>query len=544
MRTLRNSARKILLILALAAPLAAWAEIRWRTTHGVLEQGACKLLASTVRVKVTPAYLDVEEEAEVAAVGGVLGGGDANSLEIFGDFDMVPGSTLVGMLLWNGDILLKARLKGTALAREDYEKVVDRDKAPPVRPRDPALIEALGNDRYRLAIYPVASGKFRRIRIRYHIPVQMAPSGAMLRLRTVFPVQVPDNPGRITVKWERAGGEDGILLHVDGKAQALPLPTTTLLASTGDVFLTEAQPPKALAAMTSFSEGNYKGQYASLYFLTPDKIANYPVLATGPKDFSVAAVVRSGAERYALDLNCSWVGGLRCDPLEFHGKAAAGWSPEVEWKLYNAAGRELTSVTVAPKEFIRPEDSCQVALWAGSSLPFAEVRERWLGFKYGFVDMTASLLALEQDLLPASLVPVYANSGVPRLTQADILAPDTNDVFVPVPVPGNPGNIGNPVPTAVRKLERSGSGPVARLVSRGMPLLSLDLARIAAPRDGSVRVTLYGLDGAEAFTAEARVSSDGGPALLRLPAGLKSGFYFLKVEGRGFRWSEKILLRM
>lgn len=525
---------------ALLAPVGSLADIRWRTTHGAAENGVCKLMYSSVRVKVTPAYLDVEEEAEVAAVGGLWSSGDPNSLEIFGEFDLVPGSTMVGMLLWNGDIMLKARLKGRVLAKEEFDKVVDRDKNPPPILRDPALIEALGGDRYRIQIYPVASGKSRRIRLRYHIPVQMAPSGAMLRLRTVFPPQIADNPGRIQVKWERGAGEEGYVLYTNGRVQALALPTNSLIGSGDDIYITQSAPPTALSAMTSFGEGAYKGHYAALHYLVPDKILNYPSLSSTP-NYSVVAVLKNGGERYALDVNCNADNGLRCDPLEFHGKSASGWNPEVEWKLYNSTGRELVSVTTSPKEFSRPGDSTLVALWAGSALPFAEVRERYLGVKYGFVDVSVSLLALEKDLLPAVLVPVYAASGVPRLTPADIFPPDTNDVFIPVPIgprdPNDPRTVGT-----LRKLDKLSAGPMARLVSRGFPVLSLDLARLAAPVNGKVRVTLIGLDGREVFSMDVTVSADGGPALLPLPA-LKDGFYFLRVEGLGVRWSEKILLR-
>lgn len=546
MQAMMKKVRDVLALSTLAALLApadGLATIGWRTTHGAQEQGSVKLSHSSIRVKVTPAYLDVEEEAEITAMGGLLGGGDPNSLEIFGEFDLVPGSTVVGMLLWNGDILLKARLKGRALVNEQYEKVVDRDKLPPPRPRDPALIESLGDNRYRILIYPVASGKTRRVRIRYHIPAQMAPSGVMLRLASIFPRQIAENPGRIQVKWERGAGEEGYVLYTAGRAQALALPSTFLIGSAEDVFITQAAPPKALAVMTSFSQGNYAGHYAALYFAVPDKILNYPSLTSTP-DYSVTAVIRNGTDRYALDVACTNAGGLRCEPLEFHGKAVSGWNPEVEWKLYNGAGRELASAVSVPKEFTRPWDSTQVALWAGSALPFAEIRERNLGIKYGFVDASVSLLALEEDLLPAPLVPLYALAGVPRLTPSDIFPPDTNAVFVPVPVnPGNP-RPGNPgVPTAtLRKLGPAGSGPVARLLHRGIPVLSLDLARLAAPANGKVRVALIGLDGREAFTMELSVSADGGPAMLPLPA-LKDGFYFLKIEGKGVRWSEKILLR-
>lgn len=530
----------------LVAPQRGEAQgIMWQTTHhqGWVQTGAVKLVQSSIRVRVTPAYLDVEEEAEIATVGTVSAGGDPNSLEIIGEFSLVPGATVVGMLLWNGDILLKARLKGNALARADYEKVVDRSKVPPPRPLDPALVEALGEDRYRVQIYPVAIGKSRRIRLRYHIPAQMAPSGIMLRLASIFPPQIADRPARISVKWERAAGEEGYVLYTNGRAQGLSLPSTVLMSAADDIFITQAEPPKALVATTYFPEGNLKGFYTAMYFHVPDKIVNYPSLSSAP-NFSVMAMIRNGSERYALDINCFNDNRFTCEPLEFHGKSAEGWDPEVEWTLYNGAGRELTKVVSVPEEFTRAGDSTQAALWAGSRLPFAESRERYLGIKYGFVDVSVSLLALEQDTLEQHLVPVYALAGVPRLTQAEIFPPDTNDIFEPNknPVNGNPGNPnGNPTTSPIRKLGKETATPLARVIARGVPMLSLDLARLAAPVNGKVKVTLIGLDGREVWSSWVQVDGRG-PVLLSLPA-LRDGFYFVKVDGRGLNWSGRILLR-
>jgi hypothetical protein len=195
-----------------------------------------------------------------------------------------------------------------------------------------------------------------------------------------------------------------------------------------------------------------------------------------------------------------------------------------------------------PEEFTRPGDTTQAALWAGSRLPFAESRERYLGIKYGFVDVSVSLLALEQDTLAKALVPLYTLSGVPRLTQAEIFPPDTNDVFEPNkgPVNGNPWIPGVPT-TLIRKLGKEAATPLARVLSQGLPVLSLDLARLDAPVGGKVKVTLIGLDGREVHSSWVQVGGRG-PVMLSLPS-LRDGFYFVKVEGRGFQWSGRILLR-
>ena len=204
----------------------------------------------------------------------------------------------------------------------------------------------------------------------------------------------------------------------------------------------------------------------------------------------MVAVIRNGTDRFALDIACPGSDGINCDPLKFHGKAGTAWEPVVEWELYNGLGHLLAYAESSPQVVERDGDSTLAALWAGSAYPFAESRERYLGSRYGFVDASVSLLALESDRLESSLAAAYREAGVPRLTQADISPPDTDDVFVPITFGDNGGN---PWVTAVRRLVRPSRAAVAMLPGSGAEKLRLDFASLAPGKSGTLRVTLFSL---------------------------------------------------
>ncbi|MBD3317261.1 MAG: hypothetical protein GF344_15855 [Chitinivibrionales bacterium] len=105
------------------------------------------------------------------ATRGNVWSGDQSTLEIFGEFEMSPGTAIRSMLLWQGNTILKAKLKDRTAADSAYEEVVDRRRTQIV-PRDPALIESLGGNRYRFKIYPVALARSRKIRILYTVPLR------------------------------------------------------------------------------------------------------------------------------------------------------------------------------------------------------------------------------------------------------------------------------------------------------------------------------------------------------------------------------------
>ncbi|MFP4520689.1 MAG: VIT domain-containing protein [Fibrobacterota bacterium] len=142
-----------------------------RTVNGNSWTGDVAVKNEIMRVKVHPSYLDIEAEISLKAHTPNAQVPDPSlPLEIHGNFILPENSVISGALLWNGNTILQAKLKSKETATMEYEDVVDRQPAPPPRPRDPMIIEKLSGDTYNLMIYPFSRGQYRKIRIRYIVP--------------------------------------------------------------------------------------------------------------------------------------------------------------------------------------------------------------------------------------------------------------------------------------------------------------------------------------------------------------------------------------
>lgn len=174
-------------------PGMALAQIRWQTTHAGTSSGDCQLVSTRLTFTINEFCANVEEEAVITAVGRVASG-DSMTLEIFGTFTVTPGTCVRSMLLWNGNVILKAKLLDRNLANKQYEDIVHRDTIVPVVRRDPCLIEYLGNSVYRFKIYPVAANHSRKIRILYTVPFTLVNDGPLFKINTAFTVGAALNP--------------------------------------------------------------------------------------------------------------------------------------------------------------------------------------------------------------------------------------------------------------------------------------------------------------------------------------------------------------
>ncbi|MBN1308125.1 MAG: hypothetical protein JXA18_09425 [Chitinispirillaceae bacterium] len=139
-----------------------------QSTQGVQWRGTSAIVAEHYTITVMPSYLDIELDWEFDCTGSQEPDSFKNALEIVGNLNLVQDAAVTGMLLWNGDEILKARLKPIQLAREEYEKVVDRNADTIRRPRDPVIFEyGWGEDNYDISIFPVTWQGSRRLRMRY-----------------------------------------------------------------------------------------------------------------------------------------------------------------------------------------------------------------------------------------------------------------------------------------------------------------------------------------------------------------------------------------
>lgn len=412
----------------------AQGQFTWQTTHTTsngFNQGLGTVIRNAANVTVFPNYLDVEEEIEVATQGTVSVGNDAATLEIAANFTLSPEAAIVGGLLWNGNTILGAKLLSRSKADSLYESQVDRNSAPPPRPRDPLLLEEMGNGAYRVRIYPVALGSTRRFRIRYHIPPGITKDGVSLPLRTMLGSLAP----QITLNLKGGGGVTKATVIQAAGTRSIEFPRSLILPSSGYLLDVPAEPPGQgvatfflqpgeavgqAASLTHFSSGAMAGHYLNLWAKVPEIAVNKASsladrAGSGKSPFPViTATVRNSKHAYDSPLTC--IGGpTPCSPFVFHGKSDAAWDSTVVWTVYDFEGKVAASYKQTPKLFQRDQDTAMAILWAASSAPFSEGRENPLGPVYGFVDGWASLLALEKDALdPASQIALAAG-GVPRI---------------------------------------------------------------------------------------------------------------------------------
>ncbi|MBF0432347.1 MAG: hypothetical protein HQK83_13765 [Fibrobacteria bacterium] len=146
---------------------------RSQSTQGPQWLGTSQIISEKYDITVHPDYLDINLEWEFN-VGGTAPDSFTNALEIVGNLNLQKGAVVIGMLLWNGDEILKAKLKPIGIAREQYEEVVDRDSPAPRKPRDPVIFESSGwgVDNYDISIFPVSWGATRKLRFRYLVPAE------------------------------------------------------------------------------------------------------------------------------------------------------------------------------------------------------------------------------------------------------------------------------------------------------------------------------------------------------------------------------------
>jgi hypothetical protein len=183
-----------------------------QSTQGKQWRGTSTIRAEHFSITVMPSYLDVTLDWEFDCNGSEPDS-FKNALEIVGNLNLAQDAAVTGMLLWNGEKILKAKLKPLQLAREQYEEVVDRDAPAPPRPRDPVIFEyGWGEDNYDLSIFPVTWQGTRKLRMRYVIPAVNVNGAADIPFPTPFNAQVAtyeitSGPGVASIALINASGQ-------------------------------------------------------------------------------------------------------------------------------------------------------------------------------------------------------------------------------------------------------------------------------------------------------------------------------------------------
>ncbi|MBW8889360.1 MAG: hypothetical protein JF616_16515 [Fibrobacteres bacterium] len=276
--------------MALALSAGAWAQASWQSAHSTDSSwvsGSCELTSAAIRVMVHPAWLEVEEDLDIAPVGSVPGGADAKTLEILGAFNLPAGAAITGALLWDGDKVLQARLLDKAKADSAYQSAVDRNSLPPPRPRDPILLEMLSATSYQIHLYPAEISKSRHFRLRYQLPPVIGAEGLEMGLQTAVASLFPAYTSLISVSFEGAGVSQAVLSLQDGSRATLGLPRTRLMHASDlsgqttnyygwnyqpGVRLLPADAKRQVAVRTSIGSGQMQGQYLNLYAGVTDEV--------------------------------------------------------------------------------------------------------------------------------------------------------------------------------------------------------------------------------------------------------------------------------
>jgi hypothetical protein len=406
------------------------ATFRSQSTQGPTWIGTAEISREQCHITVFPDYLDVELEWEFG-VGGTRPEQYGDALEIVGNLNLAQNASMIGMLVWYKDKILKAKLKAGATARREYEQVVDRNSTVPPRPRDPVLLEWIDKDNYDISIFPVAWGSTRKVRFRYLVP--MAAGSA------VYP-HAFSSAGKATIV--PGPGTRGFQLELSDRTRRdfvaradLASPDFQLQAYAGPVQPVSISPilEDSLASsrllIGAFTGLSFAGQMVHAYLVPPAAIRNRISEDTTAK-WALQAILRSGQDSCPVPYPIRNGKLAAFADVRMYGKLPIQGS--ITWRLARAG---VPALEVAETPVIsEAQDGIQFARAFGTApfFPMAPTMPASLGAALGLIDGKYALVALEEDALDATLRARYASQGVPALDAAEIKVADGEDFAVPV----------------------------------------------------------------------------------------------------------------
>ncbi len=545
--------------------LGAQSQVMWQTTHtnnagGGYNSGNCQLSVASVRVRVNPVFLDVEEDAEIAAVGTVGVGNDGKSLEIVGNMTLPPGAAITGALLWDGDTILKGNLLDRSAAKALYEDLVNRNSTPPARPRDPLILEKTGAGAYRFRIYPVTLGFSRHLRLRYQLPPVMGPDGVTMPFKAALTSLFAGSTLQIPVTLENGGKVPKVIFAMsNGTKTEMTLPRTRLmtadevgdpgngwdvwghLVSVPGIAIQPVTPIRQAAYKTTFPAGQMGGNFLNLYATVSQEVLKGLNIRSA---VSLSVTVRNGKHAYDFPVACEGGLAVGCGSMVFQGKSDSAWNDTLSWEAFDSNGKLLASTKVKSAVFETAADTGAAVLWSASEAHFSEKKEAPLGPSFGFVDEWASLLSLPKDSVSPALYAFYNENGVPRIANFSVKDVIPNYLEGQVANPLDPGNpVGTPqnpnFPISTVLVAKLGAfaDPSAWRVER---MQGGFVIRIDGMENGlSSVVQLYNLAGQLAGNWAPR--SEGG-ALNLSSAAVRPGIYLVKIRIAGRLAVKRIVL--
>ncbi|MBD3347265.1 MAG: T9SS type A sorting domain-containing protein [Chitinivibrionales bacterium] len=159
-------------------------------------------------------------------------------------------------------------------------------------------------------------------------------------------------------------------------------------------------------------------------------------LHTHRADIQVFAMVGNGVDTNRIAVIAESEGSSYCQPVgcrQMHLYSNRPMNNQIQWSVYR--GDDLIAEYTETPQIVPMDDGMQYARLIGSSphlTPLAPVMPSSMASTLGFVDEKYSLVALEEDALPPSVVRRLRDNGVPLLNSADIFPAADQRADIPV----------------------------------------------------------------------------------------------------------------
>jgi len=517
------------MVIGLLAFNLAYSAIQWRTTKINQEDGVCQLALNKIRVIINACHLDVEEEAEITTRGDVYWG-DPKTLEIYGEFQLSPGSVMRSLLLWNGKKLLKAKLMDREKADSIFDTIVNYTY------RDPAIVKYLGQNRYSFRIYPVAINYSRKVRILYSIPLQAKDQRVQFEVQPAFTLGAYYVPTTIPVEVVKSiSAFDKYIIQHGATKKTIESGSTYLIPFSdfykgyydwsyfepNQIFILPDQKVMQSAYSYKYVSANGSGNYAAAFSTVPDSLEQMIEEAVMPK-YSIEAKIETKEKMYKIDMFNNSIFGM-------YLKSESPWDGTIFWNVYDKNGDLAIKYTQTLALDSDPVRNATLPLLWGAKYTLVEGLGD-LGAIFGFVDNRMSLLALEKDTLSAVDKEKYWEQGVPALLPQEIIV---NLNKIP------------PVPKENIIFELTENNSMPKDVTDCMQITLKPDNKILVSFNNltvkNLKIAIYDIKGRLVKSFDT-IKMNGNTTQLNLPAGLK-GIYVIRVQADNAKFSKKLVLK-
>jgi hypothetical protein len=217
----------------------------------------------------------------------------------------------------------------------------------------------------------------------------------------------------------------------------------------------------------------------------------------------------------------------------------------LKWSLF--LNEVLQKEVTEKAQVIRMEDGMQYARSFGNSkiYPWADQMPFSLGSALGFIDKTYSLLALEEDVLPAITADKYLLTGVPTLNLEDIF-PAKEDTAISTNAWSmtrgyNAEDLLLPAPTTA--LNRLTGLPQGMRFSLRDGRLFIRLNQALLDTEKGMGISIFSIKGKRVKEWGTQEISRGEFSWSPSESGLSSGAYVIKVSTKAGQYSQTVFLR-